>query len=310
MATAEANRKKQVTSIPSGGGMMGMMAMGGGMPSGGGMPGGMGGGMSGGMGGGMPGGGGLFQPPGGAGGDPSARQRGGGAGGMMGGMSSMSPEDQKKMRDALNKATGGKSIQELSPEERTAAFAKMRELMGSVQKKSGGSGRTEAPSSTAAAPGAGGPPGADGGGRRRRGEGGGMSIPEPRGIGGFTAKELENAKLPPPPEEDSQFDVLLRPGLLADVQIIVDKIPNAIHVPMQAVFEKDGKPTVFLKTEKGFEPRVIKPLKRSETVMTIAEGVKPGDIVALADPTAKKGEKKEKGGSGGGAMGAIPGGKQ
>jgi hypothetical protein len=47
-------------------------------------------------------------------------------------------------------------------------------------------------------------------------------------------------------------------------------------------------------------------------VMTIAEGVKPGDTVALADPTAKKGDKKEKGsgnGGAGGAMGALPGGK-
>ena len=122
-------------------------------------------------------------------------------------------------------------------------------------------------------------------------------------------KELENAKLPPPPEEDTQFDVLLRPGLLADVQIIVDKIPNAINIPMQAVFEKDGKLTVFVKTAKGFEPRVIKPLKRSETVMTLEGGVQPGDIVALADPTAKKGDKKEKSG-GGGAIGSMPGGKQ
>ena len=32
----------------------------------------------------------------------------------------------------------------------------------------------------------------------------------------FAAKDLERAELPPPPEEDSQFDVLLRPGLLAD----------------------------------------------------------------------------------------------
>ena len=132
----------------------------------------------------------------------------------------------------------------------------------------------------------------------------------PGGFGQFSAKDIENAKLPPPPEEDTQFDVLLRPGLLADVQIIVDKIPNAVNLPMQAVFEKDGKTIVYLKTAKGFEPRVIKPLKRSETVMTIASGVQPGDVIALADPTAKKGDKKEKSGGGGGAINAMPGGKQ
>lgn len=124
----------------------------------------------------------------------------------------------------------------------------------------------------------------------------------------FSDKDLANAKLPPPPEEDTQFDVLLRPGLLADVRILIEKIPNAIHVPMQAVFEKEGKPVVYVKTGNKFDMRVIKPAKRSESTMVIADGLKPGEIVALADPTAKKTDnKKDK--SPGGPMGALPGGK-
>jgi hypothetical protein len=124
----------------------------------------------------------------------------------------------------------------------------------------------------------------------------------------YTEQDMANAKLPPPPEEDTQFDVLLRPGLLADVQITIEKVPNAIHVPMQAVFEKDGKPTVYVRTGSAFEPRAIKPLKRSESTMVIAEGVRPGEIVALADPTAKPGSKKDKNADKGSAMGALPGG--
>ena len=38
--------------------------------------------------------------------------------------------------------------------------------------------------------------------------------------GGYTEEDRKNAKLPLPPEEDSQVQVLLRPGLLADVEII------------------------------------------------------------------------------------------
>ena len=68
----------------------------------------------------------------------------------------------------------------------------------------------------------------------------------------------ENANLPLPPEEDSQVQTLLRPGLLADVEIIVEKIPNAIHVPAQAVFEKGGNPTVYVLQKNGrFEPREV-----------------------------------------------------
>jgi hypothetical protein len=120
-------------------------------------------------------------------------------------------------------------------------------------------------------------------------------MPRAFGFGGpqqFTDKDLENARLPPPPEEESQLEVLLRPGLLADVEIIVEKIPNAVHVPAQAVFEKDGKPVVYVQVKEVFEPRVVKPLKRSESTMVIAEGLKAGEVVALADPTARRGDKK------------------
>jgi len=155
--------------------------------------------------------------------------------------------------------------------------------------------------------------------RRMAGGGGrggpeGMQMPSGMGMGGsqqFTAKDIENAKLPPPPGEDTQFDVLLRPGLLADVEIIVDKIPNALSLPMQAIFEKDNKPIVYVKKGPGseYEARVITPLKRSESTMVIASGVNEGDVVLLADPTVKKGKNKKDGSKqGGGAMGALPGG--
>ena len=123
----------------------------------------------------------------------------------------------------------------------------------------------------------------------------------------YTAEELAKAQLPPPPEEDSQFDVLLRPGLLADVEIIVDRVPNAVYLPNQAVFEKDGKLVAYVKNGDVFEPRPFKPLKRSESTMIVASGLEPGDIVALADPTVKKDEKKKGATSGDGAMGALPG---
>jgi hypothetical protein len=124
--------------------------------------------------------------------------------------------------------------------------------------------------------------------------------------GRFSEKDLANAKLPPAPEEDTQLDVLIRPGLLADVEITVEKIPNAIHIPNQAVFDKNGKLVAFVKTSSGWDERVLKPLKRSESVMVVAEGVKPGEIIALGDPTVRPGDKKkkqeEKSSSGGGAI--------
>lgn len=136
---------------------------------------------------------------------------------------------------------------------------------------------------------------------------GGMRIPGGTGTP-FTAAELASAKLPPAPEDDNQLEVLLRPGLLVDVEIIIDRIPNAIHVPMQAVFEKDGKPMVYVKNGNRFEERVIRPAKRSETTMVVAEGLKPGELVAMADPnaTGKKKDGNKQGGAG--PMGGMPAG--
>ncbi len=287
LATAEANRKKPPTAS-TGGGMMAAMMGGGGMP--GGMGGMQGGGMpGGGMPGGMPGGGAMMGAP--AGGEGGG-QRGAGGGGMFGG-ANMTPEQQQKVRAAMQKALNGKSMQELTPEERTGIMSKVREEVAklgiTMPQRGGGAGG-------GARSGAGGPGGAPGG----------MMMPFAGGNGPFSAKEMEMAKLPPPPEEDSQVEVLLRPGLLADVEIIIEKIENAVNVPMQAVFEKDGKQVVYVKNGNKFDERVIRPSKRSESTMVIAEGVKPGETVALADPNEKPGDKKKKSEqkpAGGGAAG-------
>jgi multidrug efflux pump subunit AcrA (membrane-fusion protein) len=120
---------------------------------------------------------------------------------------------------------------------------------------------------------------------------------------------VENARLPPPVEAGSQLDVLLRPGLLADVEIILEKFPNAIHVPNQAVFEKEGKPIVYVRTSDGkWDERVIKPLKRSETVMVISSGVKQGEVVAMSNPTVKPGDKKKEKPANASPMGGMGGG--
>lgn len=90
-----------------------------------------------------------------------------------------------------------------------------------------------------------------------------------------------------PAGEEKQFESLLRPGLLADVEIVADKLPNAVHIPVQAVFERNGRLVAYVKKGAQFEEREITPLKRSESVMAIAKGLEPGEVIALADPANK-----------------------
>ena len=295
LATAEANRKKPPTAGMSGGmGMPGGMMMvraEGAAPAGGGM-----------VAAAAPGGAPSAPPqmgfqmggPGAAEGGQRAGRQGFGGGGMMGGgmMAQLSEDDQKKLREAMQKALNGKSMRDLEPEERAKIFEEARKAVPALAKMqipAAGAGRQGA---VAGGPGAGGPP----------------MMMASMGSGQFSAKDLENAKLPPSVDPESQLDVLLRPGLLADVEIILEKIPNAINIPNQAVFERDGRQIVYVRGPKGWEERVIKPLKRSESVMVIEKGVNPGDVIAMADPFAKPGDKKKEKSGNSSPVGSMPGG--
>jgi hypothetical protein len=215
----------------------------------------------------------------------------------------------------LVKEISGKELSELSQEERQTVMQQARQRMG------GGAGRTGGARGGAGGPGSAGP-----------GAAGGALIPPPleggaAGAGGgagggggdqqFSAEQRANAQLPAPPEQGSDVDILLRPGLLADAEIIVEKIPDAVHIPFQGVFEVDGKPTVFVqKGDNRFELRHVELGKRSESQITIRSGLEEGELIALTAPpefadrfaqTTKAAKKAGSRGQAGGGPG-LPGG--
>ncbi|HXB70290.1 MAG TPA: HlyD family efflux transporter periplasmic adaptor subunit [Candidatus Acidoferrales bacterium] len=259
--------------------------------------------------GGMPG-------PGGRGGQgPGARGQGTGAGGGQGGRggatANLSDQDRQKVRDAMQKAMAGKDPASITPEDR-------QKMMQDVMTKSGMAVPAAGlvPSGRGLGTGGQGPvSGRDPQGRdatQRVATTSGLANPldmmRRTAIGPYTEEERNNAKLPLPPEQDSQVQVLLRPGLLADVEIQVEKLPDVIHVPAQAVFDKNGKHVVFVQKNRKFEAREVQLVKQSESLMVLAGGVQAGEVVALADPTADKKSKSDKKSSGGG-MSGMPGGK-
>lgn len=82
-------------------------------------------------------------------------------------------------------------------------------------------------------------------------------------------------------------DPALRPGLTAQIVILGAKHANTLYVPRLAVFQKDGKQTVYLKKATGFEQLQVKVGAQNES-RTAVEGLKEGDMVALIDPTAPR----------------------
>ena len=78
-------------------------------------------------------------------------------------------------------------------------------------------------------------------------------------------------------------DPRLRPGISVELVLAGTRVQNVLHVPRQAVFEKDGKPVVYVRAGDRFEARSVKPTQRTETRVAI-EGVAEGAEVALVNP--------------------------
>jgi HlyD family secretion protein len=90
---------------------------------------------------------------------------------------------------------------------------------------------------------------------------------------------------------DVSFDVTgtnpasLRPGLTTQVRVTGAPIKDALYLPRQALFEHDGKPVVFVRQGRSFEPREVKLSHRTETHIVVTN-LPVGTEVALRNPLA------------------------
>jgi multidrug efflux pump subunit AcrA (membrane-fusion protein) len=80
-------------------------------------------------------------------------------------------------------------------------------------------------------------------------------------------------------------DPQLRAGSSARLFIEGKEIAGVLHVPRQAVFEKNGKNHVFVKVGDRFEPRDVKVMQRTESRIAL-EGLEENLEIAMIDPTA------------------------
>jgi HlyD family secretion protein len=80
-----------------------------------------------------------------------------------------------------------------------------------------------------------------------------------------------------------QPDPAMRAG--SSLRVVIDgrEIPDALHVPRQSVFEKNGKNYVFLQVGDRYDRRDVKVVNRTESRAVIS-GLNEGDVIALIDP--------------------------
>ena len=91
----------------------------------------------------------------------------------------------------------------------------------------------------------------------------------------------------------------LRPGMSAQVEVIIKKLPDVLYVPIQAVVPKDGKRVVYVSHLAGKEMRPVEVGDFNEQFIEIKTGLSEGDQVLLRAPISpdsadKKSDDKKK----------------
>lgn len=85
-----------------------------------------------------------------------------------------------------------------------------------------------------------------------------------------------------------QADPRLKPGMTVQITVIVDRVPDAITIPAQASFLNSGQTVAYVWNGSAFQERAIQVERRSRDRILISSGLKPGDLVALKEPSGKE----------------------
>jgi RND family efflux transporter MFP subunit len=113
---------------------------------------------------------------------------------------------------------------------------------------------------------------------------------------GVVTKKGTLARRKDPSSKINVFDVeiafqnesdLLRPGMSASARIVIDRLPEVIAVPLEAVFEKEGQTVVYLENKKQ---RKVEVGRRNDMSIEIVSGLEGGETICLVDPTVDEPE--------------------
>lgn len=78
-------------------------------------------------------------------------------------------------------------------------------------------------------------------------------------------------------------DSRIRPGMNGSMDIVIDRIPDATILPVQALFTRDGKPAVYVVEATGYRPVKVTVVEQNSDEVAV-EGLAPDARVAMVDP--------------------------
>jgi HlyD family secretion protein len=100
------------------------------------------------------------------------------------------------------------------------------------------------------------------------------------------AKERRGAKFFSVTVQVNESEPRLRPGMTARVEIQVEARARALAVPLDAVFEKDGRRLCYVLEGRRLEPREVLLGPSNADHVVVERGLRAGERVALRDPLA------------------------
>jgi hypothetical protein len=88
----------------------------------------------------------------------------------------------------------------------------------------------------------------------------------------------------------SNPDSRLRPGMNGGMDIVINRIPNAISIPSKAVFTRAGKPVAYSADRGKYTPVEVQLLARNPDEVAVS-GISDNASVTLVDPEKKETKK-------------------
>jgi hypothetical protein len=83
----------------------------------------------------------------------------------------------------------------------------------------------------------------------------------------------------------AKADPRLRPGMNATMDVVIQRLADAISVPSKALFTRNGKPIVYVAGKGQYRVSWVKVVARNPDEVAV-EGIDQGAMVALTEPDA------------------------
>ena len=79
-------------------------------------------------------------------------------------------------------------------------------------------------------------------------------------------------------------DVVIRPGMSCDVELVKDSFERVLYCPMQCVTRIDGVPHVYVRAGEEWTPRKVEVGLDNNRMIHLVSGVSAGDVIMMAPP--------------------------